>query len=381
MCCGEKKRIVLRAHQKLGISKMLDCYKSGHHAFFCMATGTGKTATVLCLAQSISKVRRVLFITMSAIVPEVERDWARIVTCEQGLDILFATTPSTFALAQTRLFDMIIVDEVHKNIKKFLVMVRKVPAMALVFTVFMTGSPNTTLAAALSTRGARLVDLMAESMLHLPDKPTYVQHLLELNTDQRSVYVVHATKFKEAKEGISKMHVIRGLREYLSGLKVATVIAIISATLVGFPTAKIVVASEFNNTLRAIALELDTNVVVAKLFSGGVKQRNEEIGRFKEESRSAVLLLSTLQGAHGLNLGGASGIIVVDCAFSKVTHEQTLARLRRLDGIDSHQEIVQLIFRDSVESRLLSGHCASKANTTDNLEIAVVQALKELTTS
>jgi SNF2 family DNA or RNA helicase len=126
---------------------------------------------------------------------------------------------------------------------------------------------------------------------------------------------------------------------------------------------KVVVVSNFSATLDAVrslaqtrrigCLRIDGNVAADKrLKIADIFNSNAKAGRSATGVPFPVLLLSTRTGGVGLNLTGASRLVMVDPDWNPSTDEQAMGRIWR-EGQRREVSIYRLFLRGSVEEAIL----------------------------
>ncbi len=149
----------------------------------------------------------------------------------------------------------------------------------------------------------------------------------------------------------------RGAAEILQhrccGSKAGAVVAELARIRAADPAAKVLVFSEFAETLRAVqarlpALGLGHRVVISNTSH---KKRGEAIEAFASDPPTRVFLLGAQAGAVGITLTAASVVLICEPLLNPALELQAVGRARRM-GQTKATTVVRLFLKDSVEERL-----------------------------
>lgn len=118
------------------------------------------------------------------------------------------------------------------------------------------------------------------------------------------------------------------------------------------PEDKLIVFSQYVETLRWISSRLDTQVP-REVFHGGLREDAKEavLKRFKQETGPRVLLMSLRAGALGLNLQEASSVVLFDRWWNPAIEEQAMHRAHRF-GREKVLHVLRFLVVNSVEERI-----------------------------
>ena len=114
------------------------------------------------------------------------------------------------------------------------------------------------------------------------------------------------------------------------------------------------VFSHFGSTLKWLQEELPKHGFQYRTLSGDMpmKKRAKALHDFQNDPPTTVFLLSMRAGAVGINLTQANRIFLMEPCFNPALEQQAIGRVHRL-GQKRSVEIIRLIVKDSVESRMM----------------------------
>lgn len=118
------------------------------------------------------------------------------------------------------------------------------------------------------------------------------------------------------------------------------------------PEDRVIVFSQFVETLRWLAPRLDRDLVV-EMLHGGVQEaeRQDMISRFNNDPGPRVLLVSLRAGGVGLNMQAASAVVMFDRWWNPAVEDQAIHRAHRF-GRKSNLLVYRFIVVDSIEERI-----------------------------
>jgi SNF2 family DNA or RNA helicase len=114
---------------------------------------------------------------------------------------------------------------------------------------------------------------------------------------------------------------------------------------------KVLVFSQFVALLRIVARELAERDVAHHVLTGETVDREAVLGRFAEDPRPAVFLLSLKAGGTGLNLTAASYVVLFDPWWNPAVEAQAIDRSHRI-GQDRTVIAYRLIARGTIEEKI-----------------------------
>jgi SNF2 family DNA or RNA helicase len=117
------------------------------------------------------------------------------------------------------------------------------------------------------------------------------------------------------------------------------------------PTDKLLVFSQYVETLRWISARLGE--FPHSLYHGGMDEgeRDKALSDFEAKKGPCALLLSLKAGGVGLNLPGASTVILFDRWWNPAVENQAIQRAHRF-GRDRPLQVVRFLVNDSIEDRI-----------------------------
>ena len=120
-------------------------------------------------------------------------------------------------------------------------------------------------------------------------------------------------------------------------------------------TSKTLVFSQFSSTLKWLQDELPRHGFQYRTLTGDMtmKQRSRALHDFQHDPPTTVFLLSMRSGAVGINLTQANRVFLMEPSLNPALEEQAIGRVHRL-GQKRNVEIIRLIMKDSIESRIRS---------------------------
>lgn len=117
---------------------------------------------------------------------------------------------------------------------------------------------------------------------------------------------------------------------------------------------KIVVASHFQHTCRALRAALDAAGVGHVGIQGGTPQaqRQRALERFRSDPDVRVFVLTRGAASVGVNLVAASEVVIMEPALSAAIEQQTVGRIHRI-GQQSATTVTRLVAEGTVEEGVL----------------------------
>jgi hypothetical protein len=136
------------------------------------------------------------------------------------------------------------------------------------------------------------------------------------------------------------------------GTKKAAALAFLAGTLSDDPSARIIVFSQDDVSLKIMGKELTTAGMQWSSVKGTVAEKNKSIARFKS-GETRILLLSTEKSASGTNLVEASHIVMLDpisgsIATAVAAEKQAVGRADR-QGQTNTVRLVRIVAKDTAE--------------------------------
>jgi SNF2 family DNA or RNA helicase len=163
----------------------------------------------------------------------------------------------------------------------------------------------------------------------------------------------HGVKTGEVGEYNPRRGATEILQHRCCGSKADAVVTELVRIRAADPAAKVLVFSEFAETLRAVqarlpALGLDHRVVISNTSH---KKRGEAIEAFMSDPPTRVFLLGAQAGAVGITLTAASVVLICEPLLNPALELQAVGRARRM-GQTKATTVLRLFLKDSVEERL-----------------------------
>lgn len=115
---------------------------------------------------------------------------------------------------------------------------------------------------------------------------------------------------------------------------------------------KVLIFSQFEKVLLRIQDYLKKSKIGFSFISGKVKNREEEIRRFKEDSKTNVFLITLKAGGVGINLTEADYVIIFDPWWNPAAENQAIDRCYRIKQ-KNKVFAYKLIVKDSIEEKIL----------------------------
>jgi len=115
---------------------------------------------------------------------------------------------------------------------------------------------------------------------------------------------------------------------------------------------KIIVFSDYVAPLKDLEDRLMKGQIGYSSLYGTIKNREEEIEKFRKNSNIRVLLSQIRTGGYGLNLQEANQVIFLNNPWNPAVKNQALSRTHR-NGQKKTVFVYDLIVRDSIEERVL----------------------------
>lgn len=115
---------------------------------------------------------------------------------------------------------------------------------------------------------------------------------------------------------------------------------------------KVLVFSQFVQSLHLLRMELDANEIPYAYLDGQTLERQEQVDLFQNDRGVPFFLISLRAGGVGLNLTAADYVIHLDPWWNPAVEMQASDRAHRI-GQDKPVFIYKIIARDSVEEKIL----------------------------
>jgi non-specific serine/threonine protein kinase len=116
---------------------------------------------------------------------------------------------------------------------------------------------------------------------------------------------------------------------------------------------RVLVFSQFVQTLKVIAGALDDRKVAYTYLDGSTRNRQEVVDRFQADPRIPVFLLSLKAGGLGINLTAADYVVIFDPWWNPAVERQAVDRSHRI-GQRKPVFVYRLITKDSIEESILA---------------------------
>ncbi len=119
---------------------------------------------------------------------------------------------------------------------------------------------------------------------------------------------------------------------------------------------KVLIFSEWLAVLDKIAIILQRNEIDFAVLTGNVpvKSRQKLVDQFNTDQRCRVFLCTETAGS-GLNLQSADTVINFELPWNPAKKNQRIGRIDRIGQKNSKLTIINLIMRDSIETKLIQG--------------------------
>ncbi|MGH7495895.1 MAG: SNF2-related protein [bacterium] len=115
---------------------------------------------------------------------------------------------------------------------------------------------------------------------------------------------------------------------------------------------KILVFSQFVRMLKIMAAQLKSEGFLFEMLTGQTRNREACVGRFQEDPRIKIFLISLKAGGLGLNLTAADYVILYDPWWNPATERQAVDRAHRI-GQDKSVFVYKMIAHETVEEKIL----------------------------
>jgi hypothetical protein len=185
--------------------------------------------------------------------------------------------------------------------------------------------------------------------------------LEELDLEDRLVVQARKRQMMGEKK-VSKMNLkdhIQILKEFVGDLqdlkkdsKVEQLLGLIHQTLSSNPTEKILIFTQFKETLYYIARLIEAKGYTASQFHGDLNemQKNQAVMRFRHE---VPIMLSTEIGGEGRNFQFCHIIVNYDLPWNPMRLEQRIGRLDRI-GQTQNVQIYNFYIKNTIESSIIT---------------------------
>jgi superfamily II DNA or RNA helicase len=147
--------------------------------------------------------------------------------------------------------------------------------------------------------------------------------------------------------------------------KVKVLVADLKAILSSDPGAKVLIFSQFSETLRRLKRSLERNGYQYRELIGSMSraQRTKALRDFQQDPPTTVFLLSTRAGAVGINLTQANHVFLMEPSFNVALEAQAIGRVYRM-GQQREVSVTRLVIANSVESRMIALRPGGAASAT-----------------
>ncbi len=116
---------------------------------------------------------------------------------------------------------------------------------------------------------------------------------------------------------------------------------------------KVLIFSQFVKHLTIVRHHLDQRNIKYAYLDGGTKDRQAEVNKFQQDSKTQVFLISLKAGGVGLNLTAADYVFILDPWWNPAIEQQAIDRAHRI-GQENKVFIYKFITRNSVEEKILT---------------------------
>lgn len=118
------------------------------------------------------------------------------------------------------------------------------------------------------------------------------------------------------------------------------------------PNDKLIVFSQFVEALHKISRRIRDRIA-SDIFHGRLRDdvKTAIVARFNDEAGPRMLLMSLRAGGVGLNLQGASAVVLFDRWWNPAVEEQAIHRAHRF-GRDQRLHVYRFLVADSIEERI-----------------------------
>ena len=199
-----------------------------------------------------------------------------------------------------------------------------------------------------------------EVLTELPDKLDQTVYL-RMNKIEKESYSSYLEIYKKMAQNDVKKNIfayitkLKQLCNFPDNSNKSTKIEFIQNLLFeeGNKKPKIIVFSQYVETLKKIAIELEDNVDEIHLYHGSMSkdERDKTIESFQNTSNSSIILISLKAGSVGLNLQSATHVILFDRWWNPAVEEQAISRAHRM-GRKEPLSVYRFIMTDSIEEKI-----------------------------
>lgn len=127
---------------------------------------------------------------------------------------------------------------------------------------------------------------------------------------------------------------------------------------------RVVIFSQFKSMLDIIKDDLDSQGIKLCYLHGGVKNKQEEISRFENNSDIKIFLISIKSGGVGLNITKADTVIHYDLSWNPSVQKQATDRVHRI-GQNKHVLVYKLITKNTIEEKIINKQTKKQQLTED----------------
>jgi hypothetical protein len=334
-----------------------------------MDLGSGKTLVAFKVAASLFATTHhvngvAVYITLPSLVTEVRKQLDTFIHPKEASKWIITGSFKNVSVKKGKVI-LCVLDEYHrwKNHKLLLENLKCINSPSY---LLMTGSPgrpgehktfSTKLSKFLGALPVSELNCMGVSRKTLVP-PTRRTISLVMNTLQKSVYTtmskeVATTVFQ--RKGLQPYLRLTAHRSIVSGWKVPWVVQGLQTCA----SRRVAIFSEFNGTLAKLAVEISMSfqhVLLLHCFGKNLKARQRSVDIFTQPLGPIKIILCNVSVAsHGLNLGSADMLVLVDGFYKKRNMVQTIARLTRI-GQCENQTVIQLIHVGTFEENIFLGN-------------------------
>ncbi|EDQ85477.1 uncharacterized protein MONBRDRAFT_34243 [Monosiga brevicollis MX1] len=159
---------------------------------------------------------------------------------------------------------------------------------------------------------------------------------------------------KRAKTAVAKV---------LFDSKIQALLMTLDAIWAREPLAKVLVFSQFSNTLTMVGERLKRRHLKFATLVGSMErtQRTNALAGFAKDPSTNVFLLSTRAGAVGINLTEANHVVLMDPCVNPATEQQAIGRVHRL-GQTRPVHVHRLLMRHSIDTRIARLRCGTRTS-------------------
>jgi SNF2 family DNA or RNA helicase len=190
-------------------------------------------------------------------------------------------------------------------------------------------------------------ECIKSSMNFKKECPTCRKQLLE-----KELMLVEKKEQKEEKTNVSTL-----IAKY--GSKLGYIINCVSE-IVSDINNRVIIFSQWDDMLNIVSSTLKENNIYNTIVKGNAIMRDSAVSKFKEGSKSRVIMLSLKNSASGTNLTQATHIIFIEPVDApkeeiKLIENQAIGRACRI-GQTNTVKIVRILIKDTIEEEIYNNY-------------------------